>query len=95
VGRYSGDAIIVQSEAHVQVMCEFETWFDTVEGMRGLGNWQGSYDDPEPPYTLDAGEAVLRLPDGREGNIVITHHQVGSSGERGSFTGSGDPPIDD
>jgi hypothetical protein len=59
----------------------------------GLRAWFGSWRDPRPAHTLRAGAAILRLPKGQEGDVIIGKIHVGSrTVERASFRGQGAAP---
>lgn len=92
---YSGSAVIVQDNVEVAVECDVFVG----ESRGGHEKWNGSFHDPHPQYVLDRGQpdAVLRLPDGREGKIFITEHDIVSvrdtpSQEHGAFEGNGPSP---
>ncbi|MGH2690051.1 MAG: hypothetical protein ACRDKW_14780 [Actinomycetota bacterium] len=94
---YSGPATVVQpGGVEVRVHCEFRVERREQGEVQGLAHWRGSYS------TLDAGScldrnlaALLVLPDGRRGSILITAvYSAFSSYEgtgREAFTGSGVP----
>ena len=96
---YSGPATIRQRGSDVAVQCSITAYQDMVDVgggdlLEGLKSWEGTWWDPEPQYTLDLDEATIRLPNGREGHIIIGDMQVRMpGGEHGTLRGSGALPA--
>ena len=94
---YSGPATVVQpGGVEVRVQCEFRVERRELGEVQGLARWRGSYTAVDPAGRLDRNlDAVLVLPDGRRGSILITAVYSGFSSyegtERGAFTGAGVP----
>lgn len=90
---YSGSATILQGELRAIVSCSFEVEQEMVEArqdefLEGLMSWQGSFSTDE--FLLETDCATLKLPDGRSGEIIITHLTLPAG--IGSFSGNGAPP---
>jgi len=63
----------------------------TVDPHSGLESWSGRFSRPDPNHGLEAGEAILILPTGETGRVIITHLTIGSL-THGSFVGNGPTP---
>jgi hypothetical protein len=94
---YSGPATVVQpGGVEVRVHCEFRVERREQDGVQGVAHWRGSYSILDGASHLNHNlAAVLVLPDGRRGSILITAVYSAFSAyegtERGAFTGSGVP----
>ena len=88
---YDGPAVFRQSEADVEVgRCAYVT------GGGGMKQeeWQGEFEDPTPEHILEVGEALLILPSGEQGTIIITEYAYRLTGSgRGTFQGTGPAPA--
>ena len=71
---YRGPAEVVTQEGEVlaSVCCQYRVSHSRV----GLMSWQGRLSNPEPEYALNADQYQLRLPDGRQGTIIINRLRV-------------------
>ena len=88
VTRYEGRATIRQGKQDVGVECVF-----TVRPPRDTkGSWYGRSRTVRP--SLPPGEAVLVLPSGESGQIIIDYVNE-LSGASGTFTGAQGPPSSD
>jgi hypothetical protein len=85
---YDGPAVFRQSGADVEVgRCAY-----SAQG--GPEGWRGEFEDPTPEHILEVGEALLILPSGEEGEILITEYAYRLTGSgRGTFEGSGPVPA--
>lgn len=95
LGSYDGLAkIALEGAAPVEVVCHFTVTQDMVEAdgefVPGAKGWRGAF--VAQGFMMSSGAGTLSLPDGRSGQIVVTH--VRAPGGRGAFTGSGEPPVD-
>ncbi len=95
---YSGPATISQGGNEVAVECEIAKHQQMIpagdELLEGLISWDGTWWDPNPPFTLEIDEATIRLDNGGEGQILVNHMQTGMpSGEHGTFAGNGGLPA--
>ena len=96
LGSYAGPASIsLEGQSAVDVHCQFSVSQQLVEAghdewLPGMKGWRGSF--RADGFLSSSGAATLTLPDGRSGDIVVTHLDVLDG--RGTFTGSGEPPID-
>jgi len=85
VSRYEGPATIQQGEREVGVDCVY-----TVRPPgESRGSWYGRF--TEGKGRLATGEALLVLPDGGTGRIIIDYVDA-SSNASGTFTGAQAPP---
>ncbi len=88
---YDGPVVFRQNEADIEVgRCAYVT--------RGRGmeqkEWQGEFEDPTPEHILEVGEALLILPSGEQGTIIITEYAYRLTGSgRGTFQGTGPAPA--
>jgi hypothetical protein len=88
VTRYEGRATIRQGKQDVGVECVF-----TMRPARDTkGSWYGRFTDGQA--RLATGEAVLVLPSGESGQIIIDYLNE-LSGASGTFTGAQGPPSSD
>jgi hypothetical protein len=85
VSRYEGPATIQQDDQEVVVACVYTV---RPPGER-RGGWYGRF--TEGRGRLATGEALLVLPDGGSGRIVINYLDA-SSGASGTFAGAQAPP---
>ena len=97
MATYSGAAVIRQGDSEVAIACYLESWNDEIEvrpGERvpGLGQWEGTFDSPNPPFALESGNGVIELPDGQTGDLIVSL-TIRDDGEHGKLTGSGKPPF--
>ena len=94
---YSRPATVVQpGGVKLRVHCEFLVERREQGDVQGLARWRGSYTAAHAGSRLDRSlAAVLALPDGRRGSILITAVYSAFSSyegtERGAFTGAGVP----
>jgi hypothetical protein len=87
---YDGPAVFRQNEADVEVgRCAYVTRDGQSEK-----EWSGEFEDPTPEHLLEVGDALLILPSGEEGRIIITEYayRLASVG-RGTFEGTGPSPA--
>ncbi|MCX4825006.1 DUF4873 domain-containing protein [Streptomyces sp. NBC_01142] len=90
MSNYQGPAVLIAAGSHFEVHA-------TLSAARSgaHGGWGGSVqtDDPaEDFYTaLERGQVKIRLPDGREGDVVATRTAIGSGRLR--VSGSGPTPF--
>lgn len=86
---YEGPAVFRQGGADVEIRrCAFTTQTHEL----GLNEWRGHFENP-PELIPEVGEAILVLPSGEEGRIVITEYVYRLAGVgRGTFIGSGPAP---
>ena len=83
---YSGEATIVHDGGSLEVACAYAVHDTGPDRMA----WSGTFVCLEPAAWVDAiGDAVLHLPDGRSGRVIVT--RVDDSGS-GAFRGNSDPP---
>jgi hypothetical protein len=89
VDSYDGPAVFRQGGADVEIRhCAFTTQTHEL----GLNEWRGHFENP-PEYVPEVGEAILVLPSGEEGKVVITEYVYRLAGVgRGTFVGSGPAP---
>ncbi len=81
--NYSGPATFVQESGETAIDCEYRV---TVayplgpDGPPGLQSWRGTYSVTDGGHVLEPGDAMIRLPDGREGDVIVTHvsHDMGA-----------------
>lgn len=89
--QLESDAVLVIDGIERVVRARISIFDDGAEAKTWFGSLTS--DDPElQRQLLNAGVAVLRMPDGKEGSIRTSD---GPSRKRGevSFTGSGQPPT--
>lgn len=84
-----------ESEAHVVIDGEeFPVYARfTIHTSGGLKEWHGSIGSDEPGLgskLISADHVQLRMPDGKEGVIVVTR---ADDSEAATFTGSGPAPV--
>ena len=86
---YDGPAVFRQGGADVEIgRCSFTT--QTHEF--GANEWRGRFENPRG-HIPEVGEAILVLPSGEEGTVVITEYLYKLEGVgRGTFVGSGPAP---
>ncbi|MFE6284363.1 hypothetical protein [Streptomyces sp. NPDC057877] len=84
---YRGPAVVVAGDEEFPVDADLRIH---QEG-GGLKSWDGSLRSDPPVDLWDVEDAVLRMPDGREGKIVMTSGIV-RSGEQ-DIQGSGPAPF--
>jgi len=90
VDSYTGPAEFVQGDHTVAVACSHNVTRDWPSGLSG---WAGSWWNPEPPYLLGGCDAVLRLPSGEEGRVLISEiNLLSDAADGGRFVGSGPVP---
>src|SRR4051812_5549264 len=89
---YDGPAVFRQSGADVEVgRCAYGTQGG---GMEPEG-WHGEFEDATPEHILEVGEAMLILPSGEQGEIVIPEYAYRLPGSgRGPFGGRGPVPAE-
>lgn len=66
----------------------------------GMLSWRGTLTEIHPEHSLEPSQYELRLPDGRQGTILISNLRVSisnlrqslNSSERATFVGSGPNP---
>lgn len=91
--RFRGTVDILDAEGEVaaKAYCEF-----VVDALSlGLGEWEGILRDVAPPDALSGGDHYrLRLPNGGQAEIVISHTFPRGAGESPvyQFLGRGAPP---
>jgi hypothetical protein len=73
---------------HYTVSVDYPTGFD---GPEGLVSWKGQF---AAKGSIEPGEASIRLPDGREGQILVSRVTIGVTAGtfEGAFVGNGPPP---
>jgi len=91
VDSYNGPAVLREGDADVEVgRLAFSTF---QPGEFAQPGWRGQFDDPTPEHALEPGEALLILPSGEQGNIIITEYSYRLVGAGyGTFDGTGPPP---
>jgi hypothetical protein len=98
IGEYAGPAVIRADGHETAVTCTYEVYRDLVhagdELIEGLKRWNGTF-RAQAAGLLESGAAVLELPDGRTGEIVVDRVKIniGTPGARGGFLGNGDEPA--
>jgi hypothetical protein len=91
VAGYSGSAVLVQEERRIPVACAYDV---TTDPTGGPVSWSGVFTAGARSLPW-SGDAVLELPDGSRGDVIITPGPISDAmptRSRGSFTGNGDPP---
>jgi hypothetical protein len=91
---YSGPATIVSDARALQVTCHYSVSTDYpagLDGPPGLVSWRGQL---SANGSIESGEASIRLPDGRERQILVGRVTIGVTAGtfEGSFVGNGPPP---
>lgn len=89
MGHYRGRAEIIQGAKRIGVDCAYDGGTDPRSGLHA---WAGVYRGARPPHVLEPDSALLRLPDGREGEILIDEIDS-STGASGLFLGNGPEPT--
>lgn len=85
VNAYGGPAILIQHAQESRVLCNYNS---------DDSSWRGTFRlEPVTPL-LTLGKATLRLPGGREGDVIIEQVEITKDGDLpwGKFVGSGPPP---
>jgi hypothetical protein len=92
MGQFNTRATLITDEGEVDINASL--WSRRNPG--GLGEWGGTATMPvaDAPLT-NSGQATIRMPDGREGTVLITSTRMGSESPlaRLELTGSGKPPF--
>ncbi len=91
--RFRGMVDILDAEGEVAAKAYCELVVDALD--LGLGEWEGMLRDVAPPSALSEGDHYrMRLPNGSEGEIVLSHIFPRGAGESPicQFLGRGAPP---
>lgn len=89
---YESEAEIIIGDVATSVYVRF----DVFRKSGGFKSWSGTLDFENFNLAfraLDAGEALLRMPDGKEGRVLVVGPISPGSGEGAPFTGTGPAPI--
>jgi hypothetical protein len=91
---YAGPATIVTDARALEVTCRYSVsadYPDGFDGPPGFVSWRGQF---SANASIEPGEASIRLPDGREGQILLSRVTIGVmvGTFEGAFVGNGAPP---
>lgn len=87
--EYVSEAQLVIDGEETAVYVQFFVYADG-----GTKRWHGGFGSSDPnlgALAMEARSVVLRMPDGKEGHIVVT--RAGGPEEAATFTGSGPAPT--
>jgi hypothetical protein len=91
---YAGPASILTAAGVVGITCQYSVSVDYpagFDGPTGLVSWKGQF---SAKGSIEPGEASLRLPDGREGQILVSRVTIGVTAGtfEGALVGKSAPP---
>ncbi|ATW47366.1 hypothetical protein ACWGJT_28525 [Streptomyces xantholiticus] len=102
MGEYQGDVTVIADGAEHSATADLRSWAELPEAVplapeeaAGLTDWNGKIDvaagEDAAWGVMDAEERLLRMPDGRTGDFVVSRRYFGTGILL--ITGSGDPPF--